>query len=174
MIRVIRNFVCAMCCISLYNYYYQLLYGHISIVFHLSILPFHLLLSILSVSIALSCHHAHSTYSPQYMFAITFCTNIHWSLSVFLSPFTLSELSAILSVPQICFSLYSSYCQLRYGHMSIVFLFLILYSPIPSDIINLVCIHNIVLPSSLHVFPSIYLCLIVCRSLTLFLLFRPI
>ena len=122
----------------------------------------------------MSCHHAHSMYSPQYMFAITFCTNFHWSVFVFLSPFTLSELSAILSVLQICFSLYSSYCQLRYGHMSIVFLFLTLYSPIPSDIINLVCIHNIVLPSSLHVFPSIYLCLIVCRSLTLFLLFRPI
>ena len=108
------------------------------------------------------------------MFAITFCTKFHWSDFVFLFPFTLYELSAILSVLQICFSLCSSYCQLRYGHMSIVFLFLTLYSPIPSDIFNLVCIHNIVLPSSLHVFPTIYLCLIVCRSLTLFLLFRPI
>ena len=127
--------------------------------FFLSILPFHLFLSILSVSITLSCHHAHSMYSPQYMFAITFCTNFHWSVFVFLSPFTLSELSAILSVLQICFSLYSSYCQLRYGHMSIVFLFLTLYSPIPSDIINLVCIHNIVLPSSLHVFPSVFNCM---------------
>ena len=176
MIRVIRNFVCAICHISLYNYHYQLLYGYISIVFHLSFSLFsHSICYHQScLSITLSCHHAHSMYSPQYMIAITFCTNFHWSLSVFLSPFTLSELSAILSVPQICFSLYSSYCQLRYGHMSIVFLFLTLYSPIPSDIINLVCIHNIVLPSSLHVFPSIYLCLIVCRSLTLFLLFRPI
>ena len=100
---------------------------------------------------------------------LNICLLLHFVLIFTGLSLSFSLLSLYLSYQQFCLCCKSVFLYIAaivscsYGHMSIVFLFLTLYSPIPSDIINLVCIHNIVLPSSLHFFPSIYLCLIVCR-----------